>query len=93
MEKLLLTGIRKGIRVVVTGRPISQFLFDGTSVQVVNMDVDNDISRFVVHCVKFHRGLERHKYSILDTVIHNSDGIFKYAGKRLCLSYSGKIAN
>jgi hypothetical protein len=73
--------LQSSARFLVTGRPIVRELFeDKPNVSTIEMDVGEDISKFITEQVAEIKGLDRHKEAIIQTVNENSAGMFRYAG-------------
>jgi hypothetical protein len=82
-RQVLLPAIAKaGVRFLVTGRPVVRDLFENQpNVSTIQMQVGDDISRFIKAQVEQIPGLKRHRNEIISTVNENSAGMFRYAGK------------
>jgi hypothetical protein len=70
------------VRFLLTGRPNVHDVF-GTLpyVSTIDMDVNDDIRKFINEKVADHESLRRHESQIVATVYENSQGMFRYAGK------------
>jgi hypothetical protein len=70
------------VKFVMTGRPNVHDIFAQLSyVSTIDMDVNDDIRKFVNEKVADNEGLRRHASQIIATIYENSQGMFRYAGK------------
>jgi hypothetical protein len=70
------------LRFLLTGRPNVHELFSPLSyVATIDMEVNEDIRKFVTERVADNEGLRRHAGKIVATIYENSQGMFRYAGK------------
>jgi hypothetical protein len=81
---MLMPNIGEGIHVhfLLTGRPNVHDTFATLSyVSTLDMDVDDDIRKFVKKEVAENESLHRHEGQIIATIYENSQGMFRYAGR------------
>ncbi|KAF8540407.1 hypothetical protein BDD12DRAFT_833396 [Trichophaea hybrida] len=78
---VLLPAVKEAdVRFLVTGRPVVRDLFEHQpNVSTVQMNVDDDISKYIKAQVEQIPGLKRHIDEIISTVNKNSAGMFRYA--------------
>jgi hypothetical protein len=67
------------VRFLLTGRPNVHDTF--TTLPTIDMDVNDDIRRFVKQEVAENESLHRHESRIIATIYENSQGMFRYAGR------------
>jgi hypothetical protein len=75
-------GKKLNLKFVLTGRPNVHDTFAQLPyVSTIDMDVNDDIRKFVREKVADNEGLRRHASDIIATIYENSQGMFRYAGK------------
>jgi hypothetical protein len=81
------TGEEPNLKFVLTGRPNVHDIFAQLSYMcTIDMEVNDDIRKFVNEKVADNEGLRRHASQIIATIYENSQGMFRYAGK--CGTYT-----
>jgi hypothetical protein len=69
------------VRFLLTGRPNVHEIFASLPyVSTVDMEVNEDIRKFVNEKVADNESLRRHESQIVATIYENSQGMFRYAG-------------
>jgi hypothetical protein len=69
------------VRFILTGRPNVHDVFAPLPyVSTINMNVDEDIRKYVNEKVMDNEGLRPHEAQIIATIYENSQGMFRYAG-------------
>jgi hypothetical protein len=69
------------VRFLLTGRPHVHDTFAHLPyMSTIDMDVNDDIRKFVHEQVANNKGLRRHASDIIATINENSQGMFRYAG-------------
>jgi hypothetical protein len=69
------------VRFLLTGRPNVHDIFAYLPyVSTIDMEVNDDIRKFVNEKVADNEGLRRHEGQIVATIYENSQGMFRYAG-------------
>jgi hypothetical protein len=70
------------VRFLLTGRPNVHEVFASLPyVSTVDMEVNDDIRKFVNEKVADNESLRRHESQIVATIYENSQGMFRYAGE------------
>ncbi|KAA8893231.1 hypothetical protein FN846DRAFT_550090 [Sphaerosporella brunnea] len=81
-SQMMLPGIGEliDVRFLLTGRPVVHDIFASLpNVSTIDMDVNDDIRRFVTESVADNESLRLHKEKIIATIYENSAGMFRYA--------------
>jgi hypothetical protein len=70
------------IRFLLTGRPnVQEFFVSLPFLSTLDMDVNDDIRKFVKEKVADNESLRYHENQIVATIYENSQGMFRYAGE------------
>ncbi|PVF91343.1 hypothetical protein CPB86DRAFT_802887 [Serendipita vermifera] len=80
---MLLLNLGEGLQVqfLLTGRPNVHDIFASLPyVSTIDMEVNEDIRKFVNEKVAGNESLRRHESQIIATIYENSQGMFRYAG-------------
>jgi hypothetical protein len=81
MMLLPATNVRIDVQFLLTGRPVVHDIFASLpNVSTIDMEVNDDIRKFVTETVADNDSLQRHKDKIIATIYENSAGMFRYAG-------------
>jgi hypothetical protein len=83
-DMMLMPTIREELHLkfILTGRPNVHDIFAQLPyVSTIDMEVNDDIRKFVHEKVADNEGLRRHASDIIATIYENSQGMFRYAGK------------
>ncbi|CAG8690962.1 13690_t:CDS:2, partial [Acaulospora colombiana] len=79
------------VRFLLTGRPNVHDIFASLPyVSTIDMEVNEDIRKFVNEQVAGNESLRRHESQIIATIYENSQGMFRYAGMYELLEDSGE---
>jgi hypothetical protein len=84
VDMLSMPSIGEELRVqfVLTGRPNVHDIFSTLPyISTIDMDVNEDIRKFINEKVADNESLRRHEGEIIATIYENSQGMFRYAGE------------
>jgi hypothetical protein len=82
-DAMLMPSVGEKVRLqfLLTGRPNVHDTFATLPyVSIIDMDVNEDIRKFVNEKVADNESLRRHESQIVATIYENSQGMFRYAG-------------
>jgi hypothetical protein len=76
------------LKFILTGRPNVHDIFAQLPYfSTIDMEVNDDIRKFVNETVADNEGLRRHASDIIATIYENSQGMFRYAGKHVIYAH------